>query len=62
MRQVGTGSWGVLLVKSTDFFLSVTVLRHTDELLPGAVIVPSQRSVCSSSYFELTLLHFMLSI
>lgn len=58
-------AWGfaqLLLVRSTSFYLSVVVVRHTDELLPGAVIVPSQRSVRSSSYFELTLLCFLLSI
>lgn len=59
------GMWGfahLLLVRSMNFYLSVVVLRHTDELLPGAVILPSQRSVRSSSYFELTLLCLMLNI
>lgn len=59
------GMWGfaqLLLVRSMNFYLSVVVLKHTDELLPGAVILPSQRSVRSSSYFELTLLCLMLNI
>lgn len=60
-RGVG-GFAQLLLVRSMGFYLTVIVLRHPDELLPGAVIVPSQRSVRSSSYFELTLLCFMLSI
>lgn len=59
------GMWGfaqLLLVRSMDFYLSVVLLRHPDELLPGAVILPSQRSVRSDGYFELTLPCLMLNI
>lgn len=62
---MGRGVWGfaqLLLLWSMDLYLSVVLLRHTDELLPGTVILPSQRSVHSDGYFELTLLCLTLNI